>query len=118
MIKLYLTKVLCYKSFEKSKPCKCNISTIPVEAIESDNGITIYKSQISPETIEIPSKKYFYRKTNYLHQIVIYFCLFESEDLNTANKESISMIKSHFATHHLFVNSLYKKFTDILTNHL
>jgi hypothetical protein len=118
MIKTYLTRVLCYRSYESGRPCKCDISTVPVNIMESVHGTTLYKSLVSPELIELPNKKTFHRVVKYFRQTVIYYCIEQSSDLNIANKRSLEDVKNHFEAHHLFVKSLYKKFTNILLNYI
>jgi hypothetical protein len=116
MNKLYLTRVICYKTIYDKK-CKCDVSTIPVEGIEASNGNTIYKSLVSPEIIGIPSNVYLYRKVKFYPKQVFYFCLTEDDNLDHANKQSLEMIKNHFDSHKFFLKCLYKKFIDVLKNY-
>jgi hypothetical protein len=119
--KLYLTRVVCYKSYSERK-VKCDISTIPVESMQSSHGTIVYKSQVSPEIIELSQKKrddkFFSREVNYLKQIVVYYYFFVSNDLEAASKQSLEEIKQHFGKHHFLLKSLYKKFTNVLVSYI
>lgn len=110
--KMYLTRVIAYKS--DGTP-KCDVSTIPVVAIESTNGIITYKSQVSNETVSLP--KDFHKDVFLFRQTVIYYSLLQRDTLEEAKTRSIEMILNHFSQHHFLTRGLYLKFSDVVKNH-